>query len=477
VLTGIVIGLALVAGITGAWSPCGFSMVETLAPQGYAGRLRTTAVACATFAAGAVAGGVLTFGGLALLGRELGANAPYVAAVIAIAAAALEARGARILPQVRRQVPESWRRVMPVPLAAGLYGVLLGLGFTTFILSFAVWALAGISVALGEPQTGVVIGLAFGAGRALPVIALAPANGGSLHAAMAERPRILRALRALDALALAATATALAVTPAQAAVTVAATGYSDPSVDGLVLALHRPGAVGETRGPAGIQILPGNHPAVGGGRLAYIENANTIVVPGVLALPAAGADALTVSTNWVAWRAAGALYAASLDPAQPANPRAVLIGNVGKPSLYGNVLLFELDGRIESFDLATGVRTLLRSESRAELRGPSLLGNRLTYVRATYKRQQVMTGPFHPRRVRNDRTLYGTTPTARRDAGHDPGRFPAKGHINKPLWERPRKGVHVTLTTTATADTAVYVTRVRQLRGQNPTTEILRIDL
>ena len=28
---------------------------------------------------------------------------------------------------------------MPVPVAAGLYGVLLGLGFTTFILTFAVW--------------------------------------------------------------------------------------------------------------------------------------------------------------------------------------------------------------------------------------------------------------------------------------------------------------------------------------------------
>ena len=44
---------------------------------------------------------------------------------------------------------------MPVPLAAGLYGVLLGLGFTTFILSFAVWALAGIAVALGDPALGV----------------------------------------------------------------------------------------------------------------------------------------------------------------------------------------------------------------------------------------------------------------------------------------------------------------------------------
>jgi hypothetical protein len=474
VLTAIVIAAAVVAGVTGAWSPCGFSMVETLAPQGYAGRLRTTAVACATFAAGAPAGGALTFGGLALLGRELGANAPYVAAAIALTAAALEARGARILPQVRRQVPESWRRVLPVPLAAGLYGVLLGLGFTTFILSFAVWALAGICVALGEPQTGLLIGLAFGAGRALPVIALAPSGGGSLHAAMAERPSILRGLRALDALALAtvAVAVALAAAPAQAAVQITAVGYSDPSVDGPVQALHKPGGTGELRGPAGVQSLPGNHPAVGGGRVAYIEGA-TVVVQGVGTFAAAGA--LAVSANWVAWRAAGALYAASLNPSQ--QPFAVLVGNVGKPSLAGSVLVFELDSRIETYDLATGTRTVQRSEPRAELRGPSVLGNRLTYVRATYTRQQVMTGPFVPGKVSSDRTLYGTTPTARRDSGHETGRFPAKGHINKPLWERPPKGVHDTLTTTATTDAAVYVTRVRQLRGANATAEILRIDL
>ena len=56
------IAAALVAGVTGTWSPCGFSMVETLAPSGYAGRLRTTAVACATFTFGALAGGAVTFG-------------------------------------------------------------------------------------------------------------------------------------------------------------------------------------------------------------------------------------------------------------------------------------------------------------------------------------------------------------------------------------------------------------------------------
>ena len=55
-LTAVLVAAAVAAGITGAWSPCGFSMVETLAPAGYAGRLRTTLIACATFTAGALAG-------------------------------------------------------------------------------------------------------------------------------------------------------------------------------------------------------------------------------------------------------------------------------------------------------------------------------------------------------------------------------------------------------------------------------------
>ena len=126
-----------------------------------------------------------------MLGAALGAGAPAAlgaAAVVAVAAAAGEARGLRIAPQIRRQVPEAWRRTLPVPLAAAGYGVLLGLGFTTFVLSFAVWALAGISVAVGDPALGLAMGLAFGAGRALPVVALAPAaatrRGAAVTAAM-----------------------------------------------------------------------------------------------------------------------------------------------------------------------------------------------------------------------------------------------------------------------------------------------------
>ncbi len=220
-LTGLLLITALAAGVTGAWSPCGLSMVETLAPGGFARRLRTSLAACATFALGALAGGAVTFGGLALVGSALGAGGPAAvgaAAVIAVAAAAAEARGLRIAPQIRLQVPEAWRRVLPVPVAAAGYGVLLGLGFTTFVLSFAVWALAGASIALGDPALGLAIGLAFGAGRALPVACLAPFagtdRGTAITAAMCERPAILLGLRRVDAVALAAVALALGTAPA-----------------------------------------------------------------------------------------------------------------------------------------------------------------------------------------------------------------------------------------------------------------------
>ena len=69
-LTALLLATALAAGVTGAWSPCGLSMVDTLAPHGYARRLRTSLAACTTFALGALAGGALTFGGLALAGAR-----------------------------------------------------------------------------------------------------------------------------------------------------------------------------------------------------------------------------------------------------------------------------------------------------------------------------------------------------------------------------------------------------------------------
>ncbi len=205
---------ALAAGITGAWSPCGFSMIDTLGGGGRGGR--ATWLACVTFTLGAVIGGVVTFGALSLLGDALQTRGTTVALAVAAAVAALAAAGEwagiRVVPQIRRQVPEPWRRSMPLPLVGALYGLLLGLGFTTFVLTLAVWALAGIAIALGSPEAGLLIGVAFGLGRAIPVIAMAPrltGAGGRMLTSMLERPILLRRARLADGALLAGLALAL----------------------------------------------------------------------------------------------------------------------------------------------------------------------------------------------------------------------------------------------------------------------------
>lgn len=213
---GIVLVIAgLVAGMTGSWSPCGLSMIATLGPEGHTGGRRTTLAACAAFAPAALVGGAITFGCCALVGMALGGGslALGAGACLAFVFAALELRDAPIVPQIRRQVPEHWRRFMPLPLAAAGYGALLGLGFTTFVLTFAVPALAAVALALGDPLAGLAIGVAFGLGRALPIVVLAPLSrsGVGVRAIelMHERPSILRAFRFADGLALLACAAVL----------------------------------------------------------------------------------------------------------------------------------------------------------------------------------------------------------------------------------------------------------------------------
>src|SRR3954447_9334994 len=159
----------------------------------------------------------------------------------------------------------------------------------------------------------------------------------------------------------------------QAAVTATAIGFTDPVLDGPALALHRPGGPGEVRTPDGTRALPGTHPAVGGGRVAWIDPQG-ITVSGATTIPAPGADAIAVSAAYVAWRAGQTLNAASLDPATQYAARPVIAGNVGRPALSGSLMVIEVDGRIEPIDLTTGSHTLLRRQARAELRGPSIYG-------------------------------------------------------------------------------------------------------
>ena len=417
-------------------------MIDTLGPRGHRGGARRTVASCAAFTAGALPGGVITFGGLALLGSLAGSGGALAtaAACALLAAALLEARGAPIIPQIRRQVPEPWRRVAPLPVAAAGYGLLLGMGFTTYVLTFAVPALAAACLALGDPLAGLVVGLAFGTGRAVPIVLLAPAAdsrwGRRAIDLMLERPAILRGFRAADAVALTVCAAVLGAegTQALAAVALMAPSGTDPSVQGSELAWQTPGGTGRLqRGDAAPVDAGGTHPALGGGHLAIrIDAAVRVLHSGngqeVVTVPDAGSGAVAVSERWLIVRIGDdrgdRLEAIALDGRgrfEIARVRAP--AQLGRPAIDGDRVVFHVAGRTKSelreIDLRTGApRTLRRAEEGVVL-NPSLLGNRLLYVSSTATRQQLLIGRTDGER---DHALYGMVPTARRDSGHAPGR-------------------------------------------------------
>jgi hypothetical protein len=492
---------ALVAGLAGAWSPCGFSMVDTLAPGGYAQRMRVTVAACAAFALGALAGGAVTFGGLALLGHTLGAGggaAAALAVAVLLSAAAGDIGGRRIVPQIRRQVPESWRRVMPIAVAAALYGVLLGLGFTTFVLSYAVYALAAACLALGDPATGLAVGLAFAVGRIVPVVVLAPAQGSErgvlLAGMMGEKPGVLRAIRATGALALGAAAVVLALhgAAATAAEQVTADG-TDPSTNGTTLVWQLPkGGASMILHPGGQpQPLPGADPAIGPltvvwreGEQLVVARADTLQVLRRVAAP--GAEEPAISNRWLVWRAfvGGRDVMFALDLAQPGKPAESIRvvsppGRLGRPSLDGDRVVYHLARRayslIEETFLPTRHRTVLRrAHNGALLLNPSLSNGALLYVSSSLDRQELL---FGSRRGRFDKRLFAMAPTIRRDLGRDPGHhnhvagYPS-GRPRK-LPKRAPKGIELTLWSTALDAGHAYVSRTRRASGAT-TSEILR---
>jgi hypothetical protein len=257
---------------------------------------------------------------------------------------------------------------------------------------------------------------------------------------------------------------------------------SDPSVDGALLAWHEPGETGllvsgETRSRLG-----GTHPSLGGARLAVLRDGVVDVqatggAPFAATLATPGADAIAVSAGWLAWRAVNEILVASLAGGAPR--RVIGAAEVGRPALDGDLLAFHVagrsGGRIVVADLAAGRSRTVRRERRAQLLNPSLHGGRLLYVRAQYKRQELLIGPLARRSPRRDRRLWSTVPTGRRDAGHEPGvEHHRHGHPRR-LWRRPRSGLAMTLWTTALAADAAYVTRLRQVAGRPPEAELLRV--
>src|SRR3954469_18491309 len=251
----------------------------------------------AAFTVGLALGAAAVFVALGALGSTIGGHWVAIAAVaVGVAAVASDALGLRVRPQIRFQVPEPWRRTMPLPRALFLYGVLLGTGLTTYVPATAAWALPALSLALGDVKASLAIALGFAAGRALPVLALS-------ETAVAERPRGLRLLRVLAAASLLA---ALVAGQVQAAGTVASPG-GDPSAAGTDVAWQQPGVGGFLRRGETTTQLPGNDPAIGATFVVWHTGADLTLADRASLTPVVqesvtGLQKLAVSRSWLAYR-------------------------------------------------------------------------------------------------------------------------------------------------------------------------------
>jgi len=123
----------------------------------------------AALAAASLAGTVLGVAGGWLLGAP-STTSMVVLGGLVVVAGALDLAGVSP-PGPHRQVNERWIGVYRGWVYGAGFGAQLGAGMATYVVTWGVWVTFAIAVAAGSPIGGAVVGLGFGAGRSLPVLA------------------------------------------------------------------------------------------------------------------------------------------------------------------------------------------------------------------------------------------------------------------------------------------------------------------
>ena len=151
-------------------------MLGSITPLGERSRGRRWGTTVTAFAVGATGAG-------AALGAALGAAGslaalPRTAAVGALAAAiaiavVIDAVPGLRAPGPRRQVNEQWLHIYRGWVYGAGFGVQLGVGVTTIVSTAAVYATGAAAFLAGSAAAGALVGGAFGAARALTLVASA----------------------------------------------------------------------------------------------------------------------------------------------------------------------------------------------------------------------------------------------------------------------------------------------------------------
>ena len=196
------------------------------------------------------------------------------------------------------------------------------------------------------------------------------------------------------------------------------------------------------------------------GSLVTVARRDTLAV--MLTAHVRGVDKLAVSDRWLVYRARGELRGRRLSSPR----REVRIarsgggGQVGRPALNGDTVVYSIAGRAGSAIAAVDLRRrhgrVIR-RARSQFLNPSLLAGRLLYVGESTCSQLLRLGLPDSRR---ERFLVHLAPIARRDAGHDPGHT-EQGSGTDACPGGVRRPARTVLWTTALSPRYAYVTVLR----------------
>ncbi|MDN3712954.1 methylamine utilization protein MauF [Paracoccus cavernae] len=191
-----VLGVAAVAGgVLSTWSPCGYSSISLLRPNGRGvkeaiGWLPTFAMHGLGYAAGAVILGTL-LGAIGAIAGFTGIASTIALTVLAIIGLLYGAHQLDLVrapyPQRRAQVPHDARNRFPKWVIGGLYGLSLGLDYLTYVQTPLLYMMTLAAVFTGNIPAAIAIIALFNLGRYLPVaVNLLPCKDYAIQAWLAR---------------------------------------------------------------------------------------------------------------------------------------------------------------------------------------------------------------------------------------------------------------------------------------------------
>lgn len=176
----LALAVAVLAAVRGLWSPCGLSMLSSLNPVSERARGHRFALTAAWYVGGAATGGALlgavtAAGAAAVAALPVGTAWPWAAALVGalVSTASDSATTGFALPVHPRQVDERWLGRYRRWIYAGGFGLQIGTGFATYIMTAAVYLSALLAVLTARPWAAFAVGLTFGTVRGLGILVTA----------------------------------------------------------------------------------------------------------------------------------------------------------------------------------------------------------------------------------------------------------------------------------------------------------------